>query len=137
MQVKNMKAKPTIEKTAKDAKVRGWTDGKFDVHRERRVCERFSSNLQARLFYGNLIYTGKVTNISMSGMFICTKVKFPVSAEFLIVVLLDERTAKIPIKVKRTIKQEDDYSSELSGLGVELLKAPRNYLDYVGSRNPI
>jgi Tfp pilus assembly protein PilZ len=132
-----MISKHINEKTENDAKVRVWTDGKFDVHRERRVCERFSSNLQARLFYGNLIYTGKVTNISMSGMFISTKVKFPVNSEFLMVVLLDDRTVKIPIKVKRTIKQEDDYYSELSGLGVELLQAPRNYLDYVGSCKPI
>ncbi|MBI4683480.1 MAG: PilZ domain-containing protein, partial [Nitrospirae bacterium] len=55
---------------------------------EKRACERYPANLQARLFFGNMIYSGMVTNLSKNGMFVSTKVRFPVNSEFMMVVLL-------------------------------------------------
>jgi Tfp pilus assembly protein PilZ len=104
---------------------------------ERRQHERFSSNVQARIFFGKMIYSGMVTNVSKSGMFVSTKVNFPVNAEFMMVLLLNNRTVKIPIKVRRRVDGEsNDFISTESGIGVELFDAPQNYLDYIGADTP-
>ncbi len=110
-------------------------DEQLDNQMERRAHERFPDNLQARLFFGNMIYSGKVTNLSKKGMFVSTNVRFPVNTEFMMVVLLNNRTLKLPIKVRRSVKRESAYNSRTDcGIGVELLDAPQNYLDYVGTR---
>ncbi|HDH06080.1 MAG TPA: PilZ domain-containing protein [Nitrospirae bacterium] len=105
------------------------------IPKDRRAFERFPANLDARLFYGNLIYAGMVTNLSRNGMFVSTRVKFPVNSEFMMVVLLDNRTIKIPIKVRRRVKKEKGYYSKMdNGIGVELLETPQNFIDYVVTR---
>ena len=105
------------------------------IPKERRAFERFPANIEARLFYGNLIYTGMVTNLSKNGMFVSTRVKFPVKSEFMMVVFLDNRTIKIPVKVRRRVKKENDYYSKTdNGIGVELLEPPQDFLDYVVTR---
>lgn len=103
----------------------------LNVQAERRAFERFHTNLEARLFYGKLIYAGKITDLSQKGMFINTNIKFPVSSEFMMVVLLDGQTVKIPIKVIRTSKSDINNDPE-SGIGVELLDTPGIYLDFIG-----
>ncbi|MEW6601838.1 MAG: PilZ domain-containing protein [Nitrospirota bacterium] len=112
----------------------------IDVHQadsqfEKRAYERFPSNLHARLLYGNMIYSGIVTNLSKKGMFVNTNVRFPVNTEFMILLQINNRTLKIPIKVRRAVKRESAYHSKTDcGIGVELLDAPQNYVDYVVSR---
>ncbi|HBH61362.1 MAG TPA: hypothetical protein DDX85_06425 [Nitrospiraceae bacterium] len=107
----------------------------LDTPIERRTNERFPANLQARLCLGNLVYCGMVTNLSKSGMFVSTHVRFPVNTQCMMVVMLNNRTLKIPIKVRRAVKRESEYNSKTDcGMGVELLDAPQNYLDYIGSR---
>ena len=110
-------------------------NGMLTTQLEKRAFERFPANLQARLFFGNMIYSGMVTNLSKNGMFVSTKVKFPVNTEFMMVVLLNNRTLKMSIKVRRAINKEGYFHSEMdSGIGIELLDTPQNYLDYVGTR---
>ncbi|GBD96779.1 MAG TPA: PilZ domain-containing protein [Nitrospirae bacterium] len=105
------------------------------IPKERRAFERFPANLDARLFYGNLIYTGMVKNLSQNGMFVSTKVNFPLNSEFIMVVLLNNRTIKLPVKVRRKVRKESGYYSKMDdGIGVELLEPPQNFLDYAGSR---
>jgi len=102
---------------------------------DRRAHERYPASLQARLFFGNMIYSAKITNISKKGMFVNTNIRFPVNTEFIMIVLLNNRTVKIPIKVRRTIKRESAYNSRTDcGIGVELLDAPQSYIDFVGTR---
>jgi len=119
----------------KDHSPMSWNLERQTAPSERRADERFPSNLQARLFYGNMIYSGMVTNISRKGMFVSTKVRFPVNAEFMAVLLLNNRTIKIPIRVRRSVKSQNGFNSGAdSGIGVEISEAPQHYLDYVGSR---
>jgi Tfp pilus assembly protein PilZ len=111
-----------------------WADNELNLHMEKRAYRRVPANLQARVLYGNLIYSGKVTDISENGMFINTKVNFPVNAVFILIVLVNDCVTKIPIKVKRTVKSENKHSDNTAcGIGVELVNAPQNYLDYVKS----
>ncbi len=75
-----------------------------------------------------------MTDISEAGMFINTKVSFPVNAVFLLMVLVNECVIKVPIKVKRRVKSGEDLSGQdKCGMGVELVKTPQHYLDYVSS----
>ncbi|GEM_PF-1189283 len=110
----------------------GGADSRLNMHAEKRACMRISANLQARLFYGNLIYTGTVTNLSEKGMFVSTKVRFPVNSVCIMLVLVNEQVVKIPVKVKRSVAPEGGYSPDC-GMGVELVNAPQNYLDYVNA----
>jgi Tfp pilus assembly protein PilZ len=106
-------------------------EAELKVYAEKRSYERFHTSLDARLFYGKLIYAGKITDLSQKGMFINTKVEFPVNSKFMLVVLLEGRTVKIPIKVIRTSKTDINNDPE-SGIGVELLDTPGLYLDFIG-----
>jgi len=99
---------------------------------ERRSYARFRADLDVRLIYGNLIYAGTVYDISQNGMFINTKVGFPVNSVFMIVVLLEGRTLKFPIKVRRSAKNDIMGDALVNGIGVELLDAPAGYLDFIG-----
>lgn len=99
---------------------------------ERRACRRYPSCLPARLVYGALMYTGKITNLSQNGMFVSTRVRFPVNASFTVILLLNDRAVQIPIRTRRTVRSARDCSSPGNdGIGVEILEAPRSYLDHV------
>ncbi|MBI5099458.1 MAG: PilZ domain-containing protein [Nitrospirae bacterium] len=100
---------------------------------ERRTYERLSAKLQAKLFYANTTYTGTVSNLSESGMFICTKINFPIDSMFAIALLQNGQSFKITIQVKRTAKTCSHYPDiEEDGIGVVLLDPPHNYLEFVG-----
>ncbi|MDH4028061.1 MAG: PilZ domain-containing protein [Nitrospirota bacterium] len=109
-------------------------ENEYYEHVERRSYARFHADLDVRLIYGNLIYAGKVYDVSQNGMFINTKVGFPVNSAFMIVVLLEGRTMKFPIKVRRSAKNYTmgDNLLPVSGIGVELLDAPAGYLEFIG-----
>jgi Tfp pilus assembly protein PilZ len=98
---------------------------------EKRAFQRFPVKLQSRLFYGNMIYTGIVTNLSENGMFISTKVNFPVDSVFIAIILLDANTISVPIKIRRTVRAEQSTGNGESGLGVGLLNTSKAYLDFV------
>ncbi len=99
---------------------------------EKRAFQRLPVNLQSRLFFGNMVYTGIVTNLSENGMFISTKVSFPVDSVFIAIILLDTHTISIPIKIKRTVRTAEHLThNENSGLGVRLLNPSKEYLDFV------
>ena len=111
-----------------------WADDELNVHSEKRANNRIPSNLQARILYGNLIYTGRIKNLSENGMFIRTKVNFPVNSVFLLLVLVNEYVMKVPIKVKRIVRPENSISKRTDqGMGVELVMVSNDYLDYVKS----
>ncbi len=115
-----------------DREPKVWADEELNLHSEKRAYRRIPANLQARVLYGNLIYTGQVTDISENGMFINTKMNFPVNVVFLLVVMVNDTVIKVPIKVKRIVRYKKDNSATgSSGIGVELVDTPQGYLDYV------
>ncbi len=94
-----------------------------------RAYERVSANIEAKFFYGNSIYSGEITNLSENGIFISTKICFPFESRFEILIPLDGKVVKVPVKVSRIIKTDDFYD----GMGLELLEQPRNYVEIVSS----
>ncbi len=84
---------------------------------DRRACERVSTKIEAKFFYGNALYEGEITNLSENGIFISTKMCFPFEAKFEILIPRDEGVLKVPVKVIRIIKSDGFYD----GMGLELL----------------
>ena len=119
--------------TTRSREPKVWADEELNLHAEKRAFRRIPADLQARVLYGNLIYSGKVTDISENGMFINTKMNFPVNSVFLMVILVNDTVVKVPIKVKRSVRLENEDSGNSSGIGVELVNTPKNYLDYVST----
>jgi Tfp pilus assembly protein PilZ len=78
-----------------------------------------------------MVYTGIVTNLSENGMFISTKMSFPVGSVFIAIILLDAHTISVPIKIRRSVRAEQLTVNEQSGLGVGLLNTSKEYLDFV------
>lgn len=99
---------------------------------ERRGRERLPVQLDARLYFGNMVYSGRVANLSESGMFICTKMMFPADVYLLISVQSGSTLYSVPVQVRRTVRPESSpVCREESGLGVRLLDPPADYLDFV------
>lgn len=79
-----------------------------------------------------MVYTGTVTNLSENGMFISTKMSFPLESVFIAVILLGTHTLSVPIKIKRTVSAAEQLTRvEDIGLGVRLLNPSKAYLDFV------
>jgi len=108
-----------------------WGEGSLNVLNERRACIRHSSNMQARFFYGDMVYEGLITDISEKGMFISTDIIFSPSQMLDIMLIINKKVLKIPVTIKRSVKQD---STGFSGVGVELLRVPQKYLDHVSGQ---
>ena len=95
-------------------------------------------NLQLRLFYGNMVYTGIVANLSENGMFICTKMSFPVDSVLIAIILMEEQTLKIPIKIRRTVRSNNHLNDiEDGGIGVSLLNPSKEYIDFISKTRAV
>ena len=97
----------------------------------RRDRERLAVSLDARLYYGSMVYTGRVSNISETGMFICTKVNFPVDVLLMASVQSGSTLFSLPIQVRRMVRPGASLCGDESGLGVRLINPPAEYLDFV------
>ncbi len=101
---------------------------------ERRSRERLPSNVKARMLYGNIFYTGVVTDLSEKGVFVNTKMNFPLNTVFILVVLVNNKTLKILSRVKRSLRTDYDQTSDHSGMGIELLSPPLEYMEFIRDR---
>jgi hypothetical protein len=97
------------------------------MFKERRTCQRIQTNIDARFFYGNLFYSGTVSNVSDTGMLINTKRFLPADSMFVIIIRLENELLKVIAKVKRHTSTADNSA----GMGVVLLSPSRSYLDLV------
>ena len=101
---------------------------------EKRAHRRFHSQVEARLFFGNMFYTGQVTNLSEGGIFVRTRVSFPLDSVFVTVMLLNQHTLNILSKVKRAVKPENHGVPRNNfGMGLELINPSEDYSLYVRS----
>lgn len=99
---------------------------------EKRALKRLPANLQARIFYGNMVYAGTVSNLTETGMFICTEMSFAVDAMLVSVVLLNSHSVELPVLVKRSGSSKCRPDGvEMSGIGVSILNPPKEYMDFV------
>ncbi len=87
------------------------------------------AHIDARLFYGNLFYSGRVSNASDSGMFIRTERSLSADAMVIIIIRLENKLLKVIAKVKHIASTDGN----ITGIGVALLSPSRNYLDLVNN----
>jgi len=92
---------------------------------EKRLSARCPSNLNANFNCSNRDYTGMVTNLSETGMFISTRdMNFPNDARFEVQLDINNEHIKLPVRMCRlTISPDLD-----DGMGVEILNPPQGYL---------
>ena len=98
---------------------------------EKRKRKRKLVRLKVRLFWGNTAYPGIVTSISEKGMFISTKMSPPSDSVLEVVLNIQDMHLKVPVNVKYEMRIDVTVDSvEKSGIGVEFLDVPPQYLDY-------
>jgi len=99
---------------------------------EKRKFERLEASLDSRMLYGDMVYTGRVMDLSENGMFVSTKLNFPVDAVVMIVVQLEDDTIKVPVKVRRNVKADEGLNpGSRNGMGVEVLEHSDDYSEYI------
>ena len=100
----------------------------MDSNFAKRIFERIPASIKVRFCCGDTEYHGIASNLSKNGMFINIKeIAFPFASHFEVFVLLKEEVLKIQAKVNRVMKPTDLYS----GIGVELINPPQNYLEFI------
>lgn len=98
---------------------------------EKREFKRFDTNIQASLFYGNMVYSGVITNLSKSGMFIRTKRHFPVDAMLMTTLQIDDESIQVPVRIKRAVSPVSSVGPEESGVGVHIIRSSTEYLNFL------
>lgn len=99
----------------------------YEKEMEKRAFKRKPINLYASFFYRRKSYTGTVINLSRNGMGIETMKCLPLKSKFEI--LIKKRGLKVPVKVSRIIGK----GNVCSGMGIELVEKPLNYIKLVDS----
>jgi len=100
--------------------------------KDKREFRRFETRLQISLFYGHLVYSGIVTNISERGMFISTKRRFPVDS-MLVTSLIGDEPIQVPVQIKRMVSPVNTRDAGEYGIGVHILRGSSDYLDFFGN----
>jgi len=92
---------------------------------EKRSSKRTRSDLNACFSCGNIDYSGKVTNISETGMFITSRdMCYPDDEQFDLQLDINNKYLTLPVRRCRlTISPNQN-----DGMGVEILNPPQNYL---------
>ena len=94
---------------------------------EKRAFKRKPINLYASFFYRRKSYTGTVIDLSKNGMGIETMKCLPLKSKFEI--LIRKTGLKVPVKVSRIIAK----GHVCSGMGIELIEQPSNYIKLLDS----
>ena len=109
--------------------MKNYTENK---HKDKREFRRFETKLQISLFYGNMVYSGMVSNLSESGMFISTKRQLPVDTMLVTSLMIDEKPIQIPIRIRRAVNPANALDKAAGGVGVHILRSSRDYLNFLG-----
>lgn len=93
---------------------------------QKRMFERIPVNIQARFFYGNIFYSGKIRNLSENGMFIHTKIPIPVKAIFPVII----RTDTMLLNILGRVRWSEEMTDQNCGIGLEIVNPSQNYIEY-------
>ena len=95
---------------------------------EKRSYSRIPTGVRVEFDCNYTICCSAAINLSENGMLLRTmELSFPLDKEFEIFVHLKADVLILPVKVSRLAKSENIFDI----IGVELIKPPQNYLEYV------
>jgi len=137
MKVKVVSSQKTPARPFKNKTSKVWSDGMLNVRADRRAHNRFPAQVPARFFCGNKVYSAKITDISEKGMFVATDMRLPKNSRIDIMILVKNKVVTIPVSVRRTVNPDTLLNkTSQSGIGVELVRIPQNFADFVKSCPP-
>ncbi len=97
---------------------------------EKRTAERIPSNIDVRFCCYDREYRGTVTDISEMGMFISTKEMYlPFESKIKVFIPFKKEVFEVTVDFCRIIISPMFYT----GIGVELLKPPGEYIELLDS----
>ena len=96
---------------------------------KKRAFERIQKSIFVKFFSGKSEYSGIIMNLSEKGMFISTKVTFPLKPKLEVLIPLKEEILKVHGKIKSFGKAGKIYN----GIGVELVNPTQNYLNFISN----
>lgn len=99
---------------------------------QKRMFERISVNIQARFYYGNIFYSGKITNMSENGIFLQTRTSVPQSSLFPVIIRTDTMLLNILTRVMWAAPPDRQHC----GVGLEIVNPSENYIEYTESIRP-
>ncbi len=94
---------------------------------EKRVSKRIPAKLALRFPCADTSCSGIVSDLSENGMFINTKICFPIQLKFELLIPLKNEILNVPVKIARIVKTDDVYD----GMGVEMTDLSKEYLKYL------
>lgn len=95
----------------------------------KRAYKRIPTDIKIRFFSGPKEYYGTVTNLTEKGMFISTKVNFPLQPKLKIVIPWKREVLRVSALTRSFTRSGNNYN----GIGVELLEPSREYLEFVNA----
>ena len=96
-------------------------DGKS--FKERRLFRRIPVNIDVSFSYSNMFYSGIITNLSETGMFINTRQSLPIGTILVVIIRRESELTKVFVKVKRMERSHNDYE----GIAVKLISPSEVY----------
>ena len=92
---------------------------------EKRAYQRIPAGEKIKIIHGNTFYSGTILNLSEKGMFIGTKVLFPLYS----IIRIESKSFNLCAKVNRLTEMNEYHE----GVGVELFNLSQEYLEYMSS----
>ena len=97
------------------------------VFEEKRAFKRVPVNIDARFFCTNMFYSGKISNLSETGMFINTRKCFPIGTTMVVIIHDKREVTRVYVKIKRMERSHEDCD----GVAVKLVSPSKAYADFV------
>lgn len=93
----------------------------------KRAVERIPADLKAEFFWSDKTISGHIVDLSENGFLVKTDACPAIKARFDLNINLPGDVMKVPVKVRRIIKTDNNYDA----IGVEIINPPQEYLKYV------
>ena len=97
------------------------------VFEERRSFRRVPVNIDMRFFYSNMYYSGKISNISETGIFINTRQRFLIGTILVLMIRNESEYIRVFVKIKRMKRSHGNFD----GIGVKLVSPSKGYSGFV------
>jgi hypothetical protein len=97
---------------------------------EKRVYKRVPVLINAKIYCGNALYAGTVTNLSKNGM--CIKTGLPLPDELSFEVIIPSKDLDFLVEFRRAVETFGAFDT----WGVEIMNPPKKYLEFLNHLKP-